>query len=177
MSGTNTASQNLMSLRTTTPYAIAPGNAFSGSSLLSPNCATTGGCAFRSNNPNSYGTGFNSDTGGFYAVEWTNLVIRVWFWPRGSAPADLASASPNPRGWGLPLALFWGGFPIGGLLNDARILIATDFCGLAGTDWVVSGCAQANGGSCETYVRDHPGDFFRAYWTINSIQVYRNAGA
>ena len=58
-------------------------------------------------------------------------------------------------------------------MTNARIVIGIDFCGWAGTQWAAGGCANALGGDCVKYVRDRPGDFFGAYWTINSIGVYQ----
>ena len=40
----------------------------------------------------SYGTGFNSVGGGFYAMERTGQFIKVWYWQRyGSVPSDVAN--------------------------------------------------------------------------------------
>jgi hypothetical protein len=43
---------------------------------------------------NSYGgPGYK---GGVYAMEWTRGDIKIWFFPRGTEPADLASTSASP---------------------------------------------------------------------------------
>ena len=42
----------------------------------------------------------------------------------------------------------------------------------AGNTWAVSGCAS-RAPTCNDYVRDNPRAFRNAYWTINSLKVYR----
>src|SRR5262245_63312727 len=38
------------------------------------------------------------------AVVWENVGIAVYFWPRGSVPADIALGAPRPDKWPLPSA-------------------------------------------------------------------------
>lgn len=51
---------------------------------------------------------FNNNGGGVYAMLWTELHIMVYFFPRGSIPADIASSAPTPNKgtWGQPIARF-----------------------------------------------------------------------
>lgn len=85
------------------------------------NCAalTTGnqGCGIRAASSNSFGAGFNANNGGVYAsmsiccfycpsfserrpVKWDSTGIAVYFFPRGSEPADIAVGVPQPDTWG-----------------------------------------------------------------------------
>ncbi len=71
------------------------------------NCdvAATGnsGCGVQATSANSYGPGFNSAGGGFYAMERTSSFIKVWFWSRtaGNIPSDVlnGAASVNTDNW------------------------------------------------------------------------------
>lgn len=53
------------------------------------------GCGVRAPTSNSYGPAFNSNGGGFYAMERTNSFIRIWFFPRnaGNIPSDLSGGA------------------------------------------------------------------------------------
>ncbi|KAF8638662.1 hypothetical protein AX17_002043 [Amanita inopinata Kibby_2008] len=67
------------------------------------------GCGVDFHTENSYGPPFNSNGGGWYALERTNRQIRVWFWPRdGTIPSDVSSGAStiDPDNWGTPDALF-----------------------------------------------------------------------
>lgn len=65
------------------------------------------GCGLRSATANNYGTPFNSNGGGVYAMVWDAAGsdgIRVFFFPRSSIPADISFGMPQPNGWGIPQA-------------------------------------------------------------------------
>ena len=68
------------------------------------------GCGVATNKANNYGPSFNSNGGGWYAMERTSSAINIWFWPRndGSVPSDVknGSGSVNPANWGTPFANF-----------------------------------------------------------------------
>jgi hypothetical protein len=63
-------------------------------------------------NPNFVGCKFENDdratwdnyNGGVWASQWTSDRIKIWFWPYGSVPADVAAGTPSPGspGWGTP---------------------------------------------------------------------------
>ena len=69
------------------------------------NSATGVGCSVIAPS-GSYGTPFNANGGGVYAMEWTSSLIQIWFFPRSKIPADITSGNPNPSNWGLPTANF-----------------------------------------------------------------------
>lgn len=76
----------------------------------------------RSNNPNSFGSGFNAVGGGVYATLWTNEGIKVWFFPRNSVPGDIGRGAPDPSGWGVPMANFVGGCDYGAKFGGMRMV-------------------------------------------------------
>jgi len=54
----------------------------------------------------SYGSSFNDNGGGVYAVQWTSRFIKIFFFPRNSIPEDITAGKPDPTKWGLPTANF-----------------------------------------------------------------------
>ena len=71
----------------------------------STDCAGDVGCSVIGTD-GSYGTSFNENGGGVYAMEWTSDLINIYFFPRNAIPADITSGNPDPSGWGLPTANF-----------------------------------------------------------------------
>lgn len=60
-------------------------------------------------NSKSFGSGFNAAGGGIYAMHWTSSAIKVWLFSKsGSIPSDVTKGTPNPSGWGTPVASFAG---------------------------------------------------------------------
>jgi hypothetical protein len=82
------------------------------SNATSFDCATSSGCSVRAIDTNTFGPPFNSNGGGWYAMEKTNKAIKVWFWPRSAynVPRDVSSSAHtiSTDHWGTPLALFPG---------------------------------------------------------------------
>ena len=66
-------------------------------------CQGNNGCGVQATGTEySYGTGFNSVGGGWYAMERTSKFIKVWFWPRYVSVRDdvrYATASVNTDKW------------------------------------------------------------------------------
>ncbi|ETN38428.1 uncharacterized protein HMPREF1541_06463 [Cyphellophora europaea CBS 101466] len=138
------------------------------------------GCQVASTSSQSYGAGFNSIGGGVYAMDWTTEAINFYFFPRGSIPADVNSANPNPSTWGIPFATIGGsGCNVENNFRDLRLVFDTTFCGDFGdATWGTGTCATRTGfGSCAAYVASSPGAFANAYWDINSVRVYQAAPA
>lgn len=84
-------------------------------SLSTDNCwndaagqSSNAGCGIDSTNTGSYGTGFNNEGGGVYAMEWTDSYIQVFWFPSSGIPSDITNGSPDPSGWGTPQAFFQG---------------------------------------------------------------------
>ncbi|KAG6888284.1 hypothetical protein C0995_009398 [Termitomyces sp. Mi166 len=69
------------------------------------------GCGVKFSDSRSYGPTFNSNRGGWFAMERTTSFIKVWFWPRtaGNVPPDVKNGarSVNTDNWAVigPVAL------------------------------------------------------------------------
>lgn len=172
------------------------GCSFDGTSCFST--ANTG-CGKPAGEFNAYGNGFNVNGGGVYAVEWTSDRISIWFFGRGSVPRDVLGHAPDPSRWGSPTANFAGGHGcnIDSHFRNHKIVFDTTFCGTVlvvdrevqspftyskAGDWAGNVFSQdpscaATGQSCQNYVRNNPGAFSEAYWTINALKVYSNDGS
>lgn len=114
-----------MTLHTGAGCSITNNGAFSGS-LVSTDCDASvngnEGCQISTSNTATYGSDFNAADGGVYATEWTSSAISVFFFPRGSIPSDITDGSPDPSGWGTPLAQFQGGCDIGTTFTNQQIV-------------------------------------------------------
>ena len=181
--GVNDGTLNTMTLHTNAGCSIRNDTGFAGNLATSgcdvndPKQFKNQGCSIGSTSSSSYGTGFNAAGGGTYAMEWKSQSIKIWFWPRGQAPADIASGNPNPSSWNSPQAVFQGDCNIDDHFRDNNIIFDTTFCGSwAGNVWSGSSCAQAHGGDCNAFVRDNPQAFKETFWTVNSLKVYQDNG-
>ena len=179
--GVNDQQQNDMTLHTGPGCTISNNGGMSGS-LVSSSCVSGSGnnqgCQIATQNTATYGSNFNSNGGGVYAMEWTASAISVYFFPRGSIPSDALGSSPNPSSWGQPLAKFSGGCDMSTAFTNQQIVFDTTFCGdWAGQVWSGSTCASSTGSStCNDFVANNPSAFDEAYWTVNGLKVYQSSG-
>lgn len=134
----------------------------------------------------SYGTPFNDNGGGVYAMEWTDSFIQAWFFPRDSpdfptlpsVPLDdsLPATTLDTTKWPKPIARFSGaGCDFSSRFREQRIIFNTAFCGdWAGEKHVWGSSCQKKTGveKCEDYVRDHPEAFEQAYWEIGGLWLF-----
>lgn len=109
---------------------------------------------------------------GDHAVQWDSDGVAIFFFPRGSVPADITAGAPQPTLWGLPQARF----PASGcnpsqFFNNHHLIFDTTLCGdWAGGVWNAAGipgqeqsCAQRTGFStCEAFVRANGASFSQA---------------
>ena len=127
--GVNNYTDNQATIHTdvgcTIPSSSSTKLAISGNVVGGTNCAalTTGnqGCGIRASTNNSFGVGFNANGGGVYAsmltecltcliliifflVKWDTTGVAVYFFSRGSVPADISAGAPEPNSWGQALA-------------------------------------------------------------------------
>lgn len=71
----------------------------------STDCASGIGCSVQGKS-GTYGTGFNQNGGGVYAMEWTSDKINIFYFARSDVPVDITTGNPDPANWGLPQANF-----------------------------------------------------------------------
>ncbi|KAF7920702.1 hypothetical protein BELL_0273g00040 [Botrytis elliptica] len=139
----------------------------------------TSACSGTNSDPNSYGTTFNNNGGGVYAMQWTSDVIRMWNFGPDAIPADITAGTPDPSTWDLPAFTTEGGVcNIDGLFANHKIIFDTTFCGgYAGQTgfWQETTCYDAEKyPTCDSYVGANPEAYKEAYWLINSVKVYQN---
>ncbi|KAH3950427.1 hypothetical protein HBI56_233500 [Parastagonospora nodorum] len=138
------------------------------------------GCNVNDRRENSFGSGFNNNNGGVYAMEWTAWAVKVWFFPRDSIPTGdhgPLGSWPEPSEWGTPTSVFRSSEGDGCDLNkhfkNQKIVINTTFCGWASAAWESSGCKASTGWEkCEEYVWWNWSAFGDAFWTFNSLKVF-----
>ncbi|KIM47928.1 glycoside hydrolase family 16 protein [Hebeloma cylindrosporum] len=161
--------------------------AISGKVIGGTNCAalTTGnqGCGIRAATSNSFGAAFNANNGGVYAMKWDSTGVAVYFFPRGTEPADIAAGVPQPDTWGAAQAR-WPAASCDPFkfFNNHHAIFDTTLCGQwAGAVWSSSGipgqeqsCAQKTGFStCEAFVRANGAAMNEAYWEVKSVTIYQ----
>ncbi|KAL8832116.1 MAG: hypothetical protein Q9170_005013 [Blastenia crenularia] len=164
--GVNTGSQNQMTMHTS-----------GGCNLAGSSCEGGLGCPIKPTGANNYGTNFNNAGGGVYAMQWTGGYINIWFWPRGQVPTDALGPNPRPSAWGATTASFIGGdnCNIDQHFMNNNLIFDTTFCGdWAGGVWGQDSTCSALAGSCQAYVQNNPAAFADAYWTVNSLRVYKS---
>lgn len=124
----------------------------------------------------SYGTSFNSQGGGIYALEWTEEHLKIWFFPRHSIPPSIASGKPDVSKFGIPMALVKEGCDVANVFKPQSFIFDTTFCGdWAGGVFGKSGCPMTDSDSfqsCHNFVAQNPEKFKETYWEINSVKVY-----
>ncbi|KAG2162837.1 hypothetical protein VTO58DRAFT_110304 [Aureobasidium pullulans] len=127
----------------------------------------------------SYGEALNEAGGGLFAVELRDAGIRMWMFDRSSPPADLTStndSSPDPSGWGTPVADFPSTHcDISDHFSNQSIIANIDLCGdWAGSTAVYSteyGCS----GTCADLVSGNGTAFENAYWEFASFRVWTSS--
>ncbi|KAJ5646222.1 hypothetical protein N7490_002594 [Penicillium lividum] len=125
----------------------------------------------------SYGTSFNNQGGGVYALEWTEEFLKIWFFPRDAIPASITSGDPDTSEFGIPMALVQEGCDVANSFKAQSFVFDVTFCGdWAGGVFGDSGCPMTSSDSfqsCTDYVAQNPAKFKETYWEINSVKVYQ----
>ncbi|KAF9051066.1 hypothetical protein BDZ89DRAFT_1107789 [Hymenopellis radicata] len=178
--GVNTNSQNLASLHTSPGCTMNDARPQNGRPVSS-NCDSAvnynQGCGVAFKESNSYGSGFNANGGGWYAMSKTLASgVKVWFWPRDCSDVpdevrDFGCDTIDIDKWGQPDA----SFPPETCdqpshFNEHNIIFDLTICG----DWAGSAFGQAGCGTstCDDYADRNPDAFKNAFWEINSLRVY-----
>ncbi|KAF9221541.1 glycoside hydrolase family 16 protein [Gyrodon lividus] len=130
------------------------------------------------NDPISFGPGFNTHQGGWYAFERTSTYMKIWFWSRNNyyVPDEVkfgpTSGTIDTETWGIPAALWTDDFcDFSSHFGPHNIVINLALCG----DWAgnygvykSSGCPD----TCEEFVNTNPATFYSAYFDFASIKIY-----
>ncbi|KAG0145237.1 hypothetical protein CROQUDRAFT_78994 [Cronartium quercuum f. sp. fusiforme G11] len=143
------------------------------------------GCGLRDTNKKSFGEPYNAGKGGYHVLEWTNDAINVYFFPRGSEPADIASGRPSKSSsWGQPSAKFQGsgGQSTADYFQEHVLVVNTNLCGqwpegVWNADASYAGqsesCAAITGyATCQEFITNGGSKLGEAYWALKSIKVY-----
>ncbi|KAI9510995.1 2 beta-glucan [Russula earlei] len=178
LEGVNNQIQNLVTLHTTPGCSMPPSRDMIGSNTgLDCNAGVNfnAGCGVRLPGI-SYGTAFNVNGGGWYAIERTSTFVAVWFWGRNSAsiPGEMTNGSNliNTDNWGIPAAYFPNtSCDIGLHFGPASININIALCG----DWAGNSAVYAASGcpgTCIDFVDNNPAAFSDAFFEFSWIKVY-----
>lgn len=129
----------------------------------------------------SYGTSFNKQGGGVYAMEWTEQFVKIWFFPRASIPTSITKGAPDVSQFGTPMALVEDGCDVATSFKAQSFVFDVTFCGdWAGGVYGQSGCPMSGSDSsqsCISYVAKNPTAFEQTYWEINSVKIYQTGVA
>jgi hypothetical protein len=130
------------------------------------------GCVVRDSRPSSYGAGFASAGGGVFAMEWNADGIKIWFFPRNEIPSDASGTSPNPSGWGTPVAA-WPASTCDPkkFFGPQQIIFDITLCGnFAGLDDVFHATCPGTT-HCTDLIKD-PANYNNAYFEISYLRTF-----
>ncbi|RDB27908.1 putative glycosidase C21B10.07 [Hypsizygus marmoreus] len=177
LEGVNDKGPNAATLHTNAGCTMPSSRSQTGTSTGN-NCdsaaTNNAGCGVKFTDSRSYGPTFNSNGGGWYAMERTTSYIKVWFWSRAATnvPSDVknGATSVNTSNWGTPIAYFPNtSCPIGSKFGAHNIIINLTFCGdWAGNVYSSSGCPS----TCADFVNNNPSAFTNAYFDFQWLKIY-----
>lgn len=187
LEGVNSQTTNAVTLHTSEGCSMSNSGGLSTTKFSDNNsdCGAGGGnmgCSQQTVDTSNFGSGFNAQNGGIYAMEWTSDSISVWLFARNSAQAQaLTNASngtaPDPKSFGTPMATFnGGGCDIDNHFKDHQIVFNIALCGdWAGQQqvWQSDATCGKLANTCQDYVSQNAGAFTDAYFLINSLKVYQ----
>ncbi|KAG1731523.1 glycoside hydrolase family 16 protein [Suillus paluster] len=179
--GVNLGQSNLASLHTT-PNCTMPEVRSQRGNTTSTSCDTSvnsnQGCGVSFPEQNSYGEGFNDGGGGFYIMEKSSTKgVSVWFISRwdwlvlnDEPMLDLMLLS-TPDAY-FPMHDEASNCSYSDHFNAHSIVFDLTFCGdWAGSVWETTTCAK-KASTCNSFVDNNPHEFTKAYWEINSLNIY-----
>lgn len=144
--------------------------------IKAPNQYDNTGCGIVDNSAQSFGAPFNANKGGNVAAVWDNEGVRVFRWPRGTAPADVSNrTTPQPSSWGVPVARFdFGASCDSTHFHDHQIIFDNTLCGdWAGNTFNMACSAVASGLTCEQFV-SVGANMAEAYFVVNYVEVWQD---
>jgi hypothetical protein len=190
--GVNDYTNNQATIHTDVGCTLPSSNSttleISGNVVGGTDCAalTTGnqGCGIRASTNNSFGVGFNANGGGVYAMKWDTTGVAVYFFSRGSVPADISAGVPEPDSWGNAALARWPAASCAPFefFKNHNPIFDTTLCGdWAGAVWSDSGspgqeqsCAERTGFStCQAFVQASGSAMSEAYWEVTSVKIYQ----
>jgi hypothetical protein len=178
--GVNNVMPNQSTLHTAPGCSMPSSGVGQTGTIVSTDCnafdASNTGCGTKAPSPNSFGPNFNTNGGGWYAMERTTDSIQVWFWERDSSDVPDAVVSGcskiDTSTFGIPYANFVNTqCNIPQHFGDHNIVINLTFCGDFAGDAAVygaSGCPS----TCPSFVEQNPSAFENAFFDINALRVY-----
>ncbi|KIK68640.1 glycoside hydrolase family 16 protein [Collybiopsis luxurians FD-317 M1] len=173
--GVNNVGNNQGTLHTSSGCTMPSSRSQTGAALQN-DCNTAvnsnAGCGV-SFGSRSFGPSFNTNGGGWYAMELTSGFVKIWFWARGSSvPSDVSAGSStiNTDNWGTPVAYFPNtSCSLSSHFGPQNIIINLTFCG----DWAGAVYGSDNCPStCTDYVNNNPSAFQNAYFDFLSLRAY-----
>ncbi|KAL9932308.1 hypothetical protein V8E36_008787 [Tilletia maclaganii] len=133
-------------------------------------------------NPPTWGAPLNKAGGGLFVMRRDlskgGSGISMWFFARGSEPADLRAGSRgvNPAGWGFPNAHFDVASTCASYFGPHYIVINTALAGdFAAATWSQSGTCQQTYGAITDQVAYRGDSYSTAYWQIRTLRVFTPA--
>ncbi|KAF9524553.1 concanavalin A-like lectin/glucanase domain-containing protein [Crepidotus variabilis] len=136
------------------------------------------GVSFPKSGPPTFGPAFNKAGGGWFVLERTPTVMKIWFWSRNdpTVPAEVKSkysAVVNPSTYGIPYAYFPNTqCEFNKYFKENNLVINLTLCGdWAGGDdvWKQTGCPAP---SCNAFVETNPAAFADAFFDFANIRIY-----
>lgn len=115
----------------------------------------------------SFGEGFAQQGGGAYAMLWDDDGIKMWFFPRAKIPQDLPTPTPNPSGWGTPVAFYpQSTCNTQQFFGPQTMVLEIDVCGNFALNVFEQTCP--NRGVCTDLIVD-PNNYHDAFFEIRYI--------
>ncbi|KAE9385604.1 hypothetical protein BT96DRAFT_949716 [Gymnopus androsaceus JB14] len=128
-------------------------------------------CAATSTQTNSYGSGFNAQSG-TCLIQIIDSGIYINYWAVGDVPSDITSGSPHPSSWSAQMFFSPTNYAIGTYFTDLALIINTNLSGTFTEGvWSTSGASgQQNSCASSTeystaasYIQNVGSDFSDAY--------------
>lgn len=109
-------------------------------------------------------------------MNWNSSGVYIWFFPRLSIPSDVAGDSPDPDGWGLPVAAYpSSSCDFSTFFTPQTLILEIDICGNFALNVFAQTCATV-ASSCLDLVQE-ASNYNDAYWEMKYIRVFAQEGS